>query len=179
MCSDGMTEVTVLIGPSGVGKSTVLDALAERLAYRLVRTVTTRPRRLGENDLTHEFVDEKTFDESVAGRRFLGTHELYGHRYGLPYWEAGDGPVVVCIRASVVPRLRTLVPGRVDVIALDAPVEELVARLRRRGDHDRVDAGVLAAELAEGRTVADLVVDATAELAAVVDQVATRINRET
>lgn len=175
--------ITVLIGPSGAGKSTLLAATARRVPLTVLRTVTTRPRRPGEDDTTHRFVTPATFATLLADGAFLGTHRQYGHDYGLPLptRPGPDGPdipdaaVVTCLRAAVVERLRQRHPD-LDVIALDAPVEVLTARLTARGDHDRVDAASLRAEADAGRGLADLVLDATEPVDRLAERLAVRIS---
>lgn len=174
---DGDVIVTVLIGPSGAGKSSLLAATAARGPVTVVRTVTTRPRRPGENDLTHEFVSAETFADLQRQGRFLGTHHQYGHDYGLPVLAGIDttsGPVITCLRAPVVERLRQR-HADLDVIAVDAPVSVLLDRLAARGDRDRADPEVLQAERLASRELADLVLDATARLEQLAQQLSERL----
>lgn len=148
----------VLIGPSGAGKSTLLRALSAGLpGLRTVRTVTTRPRRPGETSDTHEFVTEAEFAERRSAA--LGVHRHYGHDYALPRLDADPGtPVATCLRAVVLDRLRSL-HADLFVVAAEAPVPDLLRRLHERGDLERAEPEVLAAELEHGRRLADLVVD--------------------
>lgn len=153
-----MTAALVLVGPSGAGKSTLLRALGDQVpGLRTVRTLTTRPRRPGETSDTHEFVTPAEFAERRAAA--LGVHRHYGHDYALPRLDAEPGvPVATCLRAVVLDRLRALHPDLL-VVAAEAPVPDLLERLHERGDRDRADPEVLAAEMEHGRRLADLVVD--------------------
>ena len=176
--------VTVLIGPSGVGKSTLLTELTKRCPVTIVRTVTTRPRRAGEDDVTHEFVDTDTFAALRGQGRFLGTHRHYGHDYGLPVIaavEPSGGAVVACLRAAVVERLRSH-HDELDVIALEAPIPVLLDRLAARGDLgdrgdlDRADPAALRSEVLAGRGLADLVLDTTAPVHQLAERLALRLS---
>lgn len=155
-----MPSALVLIGPSGAGKSTLLRALAAELPdLRAVRTITTRPRRPGETSDTHEFVTPAEF--AVRRAEALGVHRHYGYDYALPRLDHGDAPVATCLRAVVLPRLRALHPD-LHVVAVEAPVPELLARLTRRGDLDRAEPDVLAEEIELGRRLGDRVLDTRA-----------------
>lgn len=164
-------RLTVLIGPSAAGKSTVLAALARRRPVQVLRTVTTRPRRPGETDDTHEFVTPAEFERRERVGAYVGTHIHYGHRYALPC-PAGDGPpAVTVLRAAVLDRLRAIHPD-LFVVQLQAPVEVLLARLAVRGDAERADTDRLAAEMAQGRRLADLTIDTTEAVDVVVARLA-------
>lgn len=72
----------LLLGPSGVGKSTLirtLNVLSDKFQY--VRPCTTRPLREGEMD--KDFIDEAEFDYIAAEGGFASVNYLYGAKYGL------------------------------------------------------------------------------------------------
>ena len=66
-------RLTVLSGPSGVGKGTVVARVARRHPEVWVSvSATTRPPRPGEVDGVHYlFVDDAEFDAMVAARELL------------------------------------------------------------------------------------------------------------
>ena len=150
----------VLIGPSSVGKSTLAQMLEMAGGYELLRSYTTRPRRTGEDDTTHLFVSDTEFDRLEAAGAFIGSTELFGHRYGLPrQLPEGQRPIIL-LRAPLVPLCRQFFPDCL-VVQLSAPVATLIQRLAERSDHERAYSDNLAAELAAGEPLAQLVVDTT------------------
>lgn len=76
----------IVSGPSGVGKSTVLQALLERKKdiYFSI-SATTRELRPGEIDGVHyHFLGMDTFQERIAKEDFLEYAEYVGNFYGTP-----------------------------------------------------------------------------------------------
>ncbi len=80
------SRLTVLSGPSGVGKSTVVAELRRACPQIWVSvSVTTRHPRPGEVDgREYHFVDENEFDRLVASGALLEWARFAGHRYGTP-----------------------------------------------------------------------------------------------
>lgn len=80
-------DVTVISGPTAVGKGTVVSALKSRYPQVWVSvSATTRPPRPGEIDGVHYlFVDDAEFDELVGTDGLLEWAIVHGrHRYGTP-----------------------------------------------------------------------------------------------
>jgi guanylate kinase len=80
------SRLTVLSGPSGVGKSTVVAELSRACPHIWVSvSVTTRKPRPGEVDgREYHFVDGAGFDRLVASGALLEWAEFAGNRYGTP-----------------------------------------------------------------------------------------------
>jgi guanylate kinase len=80
------SRLTVLSGPSGVGKSTVVAELRRRSPDIWISvSVTTRRPRAGEvNGREYHFVDEATFDRMAAAGELLEWAEFAGNKYGTP-----------------------------------------------------------------------------------------------
>ncbi|MBF0940495.1 MAG: guanylate kinase, partial [Schaalia georgiae] len=85
-----MTEapaLTVLAGPTAVGKGTVVAALKERYPdLRVSVSATTRPSRPGEIDGAHYyFVSDEEFDSMVESGDMLEWALVHGrNKYGTP-----------------------------------------------------------------------------------------------
>ncbi len=136
----------VVAGPSGVGKSTLVEALlkATTLPLRRAVTATTRPARPGERpgvDYHYWTADEfraaldagLMFEHAVVhGADFYGTplSEVEPHR-------AAGGAVVLVIDVQGAENVRRLDPGgHLSVFVLPPCEAALEARLRGRGSED-------------------------------------------
>jgi guanylate kinase len=77
-------HLVIISGPSGVGKSTVVERLIERCPLPLEVSVsaTTRPPRPGEVDgVDYHFIEQSQFDEYRARGDFLECVEVFGRGY--------------------------------------------------------------------------------------------------
>jgi guanylate kinase len=104
--------VVVVSGPSGVGKSTLCQALVERLDGFLSVSATTRAKRaLEQEGREYHFISADEFDRRVAAGEFLETAEVYGgHRYGTP-----AGPVREALEAGRAALLEIEIHGAIQV----------------------------------------------------------------
>jgi guanylate kinase len=85
-------KLVVVSGPSGVGKSTVVPKVMDKLAGRLERSIsaTTRQPRPGERDgVDYHFLEPEEFARRREAGEFLETVEVFGrgHWYGT-LWDA-------------------------------------------------------------------------------------------
>jgi guanylate kinase len=80
------SRLTVLSGPSGVGKSTVVAELRRRSPEIWISvSVTTRSPRPGEVDgREYYFVTHEEFDRMVSAGELLEWAEFAGNKYGTP-----------------------------------------------------------------------------------------------
>ena len=76
----------VVSGPSGVGKSTLLAAVFERVPHlRFSVSATTRPPRAGEEDgRDYHFVTQERFEALEERGELLESATVYGQSYGTP-----------------------------------------------------------------------------------------------
>ena len=77
-------ETKIILGPSGVGKSVILQALRERHPdFVFPRSATTRVRREGEGSDLYTFVTDEEFDQFIEDGAVLEWAVVHGGaRYG-------------------------------------------------------------------------------------------------
>lgn len=102
----------IVSGPSGVGKTTVCQRLAERSDALLSVSMTTRPRRADEVDgEAYYFVSREEFQSRLDRGQVLEYAEVYGgHLYGTP-----AGPVFEALDAGRLVILEIEINGAIQV----------------------------------------------------------------
>ena len=127
-----------VVGPSGVGKDSVIGYAKERLdaAGRVVfvRRVVTREADGGSED--HDSMDVVEFEKAERSGAFALNWDAHGLRYGLPVAlenDLAEGRVVVAnLSRGVIPALLERYPTAV-VVAVTAEREVIAERLANRG----------------------------------------------
>ena len=81
----------VLVGPAGVGKSTISRMLSQKLNVAYIVSATTRPKLRGDDiGKTYEHVTSEEFFKRLDGDEFLEYAQVYGDWYGTPKHPALD-----------------------------------------------------------------------------------------
>ncbi|TDQ01183.1 guanylate kinase [Labedaea rhizosphaerae] len=136
-------RLTVVSGPSGVGKSTVVRELC-RLDPNIYLSVsvTTRAPRPGEAHGDHyHFIDQARYDEMVEHKELLEHAHYAGNNYGTPREPIeralADGrPAVLEIELQGARQIRRSMPDAQLVMLVPPSWQELVDRLTGRGTED-------------------------------------------
>ena len=179
--ASAFARLTVLAGPTAVGKGTVVAELRRRYPDLFVSiSATTRKPRPGEVDGVHyHFVSAEEFDTLVANGQMLEWALVHGvHRYGTPrgpvqnQLDAGR-PALLEIDLAGARQVRRAMPLARLVFLAPPSWDELVSRLAGRGTEDPEEQG---RRLATARTemeaadefdhvvINDTVASATAQL---------------
>jgi len=131
-------KLVLIVGPSGVGKDTLIAYCRSRLSQDdgvvFPRRTITRPAGDGSED--HDSVSEAEFREQAASGAFAFHWSAHGLYYGVPVsidaHIAGGRTVVVNVSRSIVDGVRERYE-QVDVVSVTADREVVAARLLQRG----------------------------------------------
>ena len=130
----------VVSGPSGVGKSTIVQRLKERLNAQLSISATTRPPGPTESDgRDYYFLDRRQFEQKRQADELLEHAEYLGHLYGTPAEPVraalSDGKIVLLeIEVQGGLQVATMMPNAVMIYILPPPGSKaLDERLQGRG----------------------------------------------
>lgn len=129
----------VLVGPSGVGKSTISRALAERMHLKYIVSATTRPKT-EKDDLgkTYEHLDEPTFFHKLESGEFLEYAAVWDEYYGTPKhptleYLANGEDVLLEIDVQGALQVRFQYPDALMIFIMPPDEKSLMERLRDRG----------------------------------------------
>ncbi len=146
MSSDRPAPLIVLAGPSGAGKTTIVDRLlaTTTLPIRRAVTATTRTPRPGEIPGVHYyFWTREEFERKIAAGEMLEHAVVHGRdHYGTPraevqrHRDAGTA-VILVIDVQGAEQVRQAHPeGLVSVFLMPPVFDDLADRLRKRGESE-------------------------------------------
>jgi guanylate kinase len=162
-------NLIVISGPSGVGKSSIIDAVLDGTRSEFSVSATTRKPRRGETDgVDYHFISRQDFLDAIASDQVLEWAEYGGYLYGTlrePVEAAirrGDS-VILDIENEGAKQVRQAFPGAVLIFITPPDLEELEKRLRGRGDTADTDVdkrlAVASQQIAEAPSVYDHIVE--------------------
>ena len=124
--------IILLVGKSGVGKSSVAEYMKKRYKYKILQSYTTRPKR-APNERGHRFVTDEEFDKLVND--MCAYTEFDGYRYCATNKQVRAADIYIIDPAGV-KYFREKYKGnkQIIVVELTAPIETLFKRMKKRGD---------------------------------------------
>ncbi|MBT5382369.1 MAG: guanylate kinase [Phycisphaerae bacterium] len=166
MSLDAQTGLLLVVsGPSGVGKTTIVHRVRERLGGQFSVSATTRPKSLAEiNGEDYLFVSPSEFERLNSNDAFLEHAEVFGrHAYGTPREPVEnalrDGDLILLdIDVQGAIQIREHMPSAYMIFILPPSDEELRHRLETRG---REDEEAIDRRFAEARREIDLATSRT------------------
>ncbi|MGV8831653.1 MAG: phosphonate metabolism protein/1,5-bisphosphokinase (PRPP-forming) PhnN [Devosia sp.] len=135
-------SLVLVVGPSGVGKDTLIDgarhALGNDQRFVFVRRVVTRPADIELEE--HNPMEPAAFAKAEAAGRFCLCWDAHNLRYGLPISVDTDlalGKIVVAsVSRHVVAQARAQYPASA-VVLITAEISRRAERLIKRGRENR------------------------------------------
>jgi guanylate kinase len=133
--------LVIISGPSGVGKDTIIEALAERPRepdYHYTVTCTTRGPRPGEvPGVSYQFLTPEAFHALRVSGELLEASEVHGNWYGTPRREVAHAlaeghDVILKIDVQGASVVKQRVPDALLVFIVPPSLEALFQRLRSR-----------------------------------------------
>lgn len=136
-----------VVGPSGVGKDSLLNFAREQLAddprFTFVRRIVTRSADAGLED--HDTVTHEAFEDVVQAKGYALHWDAHELRYGLPgdiHEDLNDGRVVIAnISRKSIDDARARFPA-CRILSITAPRDVLAKRLLARGRETAADVEV-------------------------------------
>ncbi len=162
-------RLIVISGPSGVGKTSIVESMLETTPSVFSVSATTRPPRPGEADgVDYHFVDKRTFEAKVESGEILEWAEYGGNLYGTlrsavqPILDAGQN-VILDIENEGAKQIRESYPQALLIFVAPPDLETLADRLTGRGDTAQSDMAlrlaIAAEQMAEAPSVYDHIVE--------------------
>ncbi|MDC0980381.1 guanylate kinase [Bdellovibrionales bacterium] len=132
-------NMIIVVGPSGVGKSSFLERAVSELDYlEDVITYTTRDMREGESEgAPYHFVSQDKFTELVANDFFVEWAAVHSNRYGTPRdqirqaWESGKS-VILDIDVQGARACVLEFPQALSIFITPPSLDELRRRIKNR-----------------------------------------------
>ena len=129
----------VLVGPSGVGKSTISRRLSELTSVSYTVSVTTRPKQPADDKgKTYDHVEKREFFRRLDNDEYLEYAQVYGDYYATPKRPALDflaagQDVLLEIDFQGAMQVRYYYPDALLIFVLPPDEKTLLQRLTDRG----------------------------------------------
>ncbi len=137
----------IISGSAGVGKNTVMTALLEKYDnIKLLQSCTTRAPRKTDSAMHNPYIylTKEQFEQKIKNGEVFEHEEIHHNFYGMLYSSLDtivndkENHYIKDIGVLGQKSIKDALKGRTKVLSifLTAPKEELIKRLKIRGDHD-------------------------------------------
>lgn len=133
----------IISGPKYVGKTTLVKKIVEKgQTFRIIKTVTTRKQRDGEDIDAYDFISKERFTKLKQENKLILDTEYNKECYGIEEVEAikaGDGIPIFVVEPSTVETLENnLIQKKYSPLTffVDADDKDIATRIQNRKDAD-------------------------------------------
>lgn len=129
----------VLVGPAGVGKSTISRRLAAQMHLKYIVSATTRKRTSKDDEgKTYDFLEADSFFKKLEQGEFLEYASVWDEYYGTPKhptldYLANGEDVLLEIDVQGALQVRFQYPDALMIFIMPPDEQALLQRLRERG----------------------------------------------
>ena len=129
----------VLVGPAGVGKSTISRRLAANMHLKYIASATTRKRTPKDDEgKTYDFLETEAFFKKLENGEFLEYANVWDEYYGTPKhptleYLANGEDVLLEIDVQGAMQVRFQYPDALMIFIMPPDEQALLQRLRERG----------------------------------------------
>ncbi len=145
MQNSANAKLFVFVGPSGVGKSTLVSELSlAGIPLEFIISHTTRPMRIGEhNEKDYFFLSKEEFTQKAQDDEFITITTMYGNSYGISKeliaskLQANQN-LIMCLNAEVAQKIQQFFGQQVVIIFIAPPsFQDLKNRLESRNTENQ------------------------------------------
>ena len=135
-----MAQIICICGPSGVGKTSVLEELKKLdnpWSYP-VSTTTRKPRPEEKRGEHYHFISDENFTSRLANGDFIEHVIVHGIQYGLQsidleaFWTQGIEKTIVLVDIQGVRIIKKLYPNVISIFLIPCSFSDLEERLQER-----------------------------------------------
>lgn len=139
------SKLYVISGPSGVGKSTIIDQLMNRvtgLGYSISHT-SRRPRGKEVNGIHYHFVERKIFRRMIDNGEFVEWAKVYNDFYGTSFESLKERmdqglDVVMDLDVQGAENIKKHFKDAISIFVLPPSLEDLEHRLKGRATDEKI-----------------------------------------
>jgi len=127
-----MKKIILIVGPSGVGKDSLIQAAASKLELNVIRRYITRIANENEDNY---FIDKEDFDKLKSANFFISSWQAHGNSYGICETDILEGMNLISVSRGAIKDFENAYENVV-TLYIDLGKEVLYKRLIKRGRED-------------------------------------------
>lgn len=140
-------SLSIIAGPSGVGKTVVQELLSQRYGFQKLMTNTSRPKRPNEMNCEnpqYHFWEKKDFENAISNGCFFEYNIISGNYYGTTYKDLNEAiesstDYVLIVEVNGLVKIKESFPNVKTIFLMPTSIEELERRIRSRGTEEEED----------------------------------------